>query len=33
MRHDDSRWLIHFAIIAAAAGLLAILFLMIFYRF
>jgi serine/threonine protein kinase len=30
---DDSRWLIHFAIIAAAAGLLAILFLTIFYRF
>ncbi len=32
-RHDDSRWLIHFAIIAAAAGLLAILFLTIFYHF
>jgi len=30
---DDSRWLVHFAIIAAAAGLLAILFLTIFYHF
>jgi serine/threonine-protein kinase len=29
---DDSKWLIHFAIIAAAAGLLAILFLTIFYH-
>jgi serine/threonine-protein kinase len=32
-RSDESRWLIHFAIIAAAAGLLAIVFLTIFYHF
>jgi eukaryotic-like serine/threonine-protein kinase len=30
--HDDSQWLIHFAIIAAVAGLLAIVFLAIFFR-
>ncbi len=30
---DDSQWLIHFAIIAAAVGLLAILFLTIFFHF
>jgi serine/threonine-protein kinase len=31
--HDESQWLIHFAVIAAVAGLLAIAFLTIFYRF
>jgi serine/threonine-protein kinase len=28
----DSRWLIHFAIVAAAAGLVAIVFIAIFFR-
>ena len=29
---NDTRWLVHFAMIAAAAGLIAIAFLAIFYR-
>jgi hypothetical protein len=29
---NDTRWLIHFAIIAVAAGLLAIVFIAIFSR-
>ena len=34
-RHNDegdTRWLIHFAIVAAAAGLIAIVFIAIFFR-
>ena len=30
--NSDSRWLIHFGIIAIVAGLVAILFITIFYR-
>ena len=30
---NDTRWLVHFAIIAAAAGLIAIVFIAIFFRF